>query len=104
MWLEWSDSLCLSQYKPAILLMLTGHFVMSSGHSCGSMEAGCSQTLQQQNSNQSPGKNTNDSSSYNQEWRTQSIIESTERKLLFPMSQGTTLTQFSGFPWGLCEL
>lgn len=28
--------------------MLTGHLVMSSGHSCGSIEAGCSHTLQQQ--------------------------------------------------------
>lgn len=28
--------------------MLTGHLVMSSGHSCGSIEAGCSHTLQRQ--------------------------------------------------------
>lgn len=33
---------------PVPLAMLTGHLVMSSGHSCGSIEAGCSHTLQQQ--------------------------------------------------------
>lgn len=33
---------------PVPPVMLTGHLVMSSGHSCGSIEAGCSHTLQQQ--------------------------------------------------------
>lgn len=36
------------QHRPCAPVMLTGHLVMSSGHSCGSIEAGCSHTLQQQ--------------------------------------------------------
>lgn len=43
---------CSCPCRPVPLAMLTGHLVMSSGHSWGSIEAGCSHTLQQQSTHQ----------------------------------------------------